>query len=534
MSESVKILIEADDQASKKIADAAKNVEASIKGIKATGDQAKKSTEFFGAIAGALGGSELASYASQLAGLTDKVSQFSEVQKAGGAGALAFKAGLVAAVGAIAFGIGNALGNVIFQTEKWTEKLKEAGAEAAKLSAASLKFGDVRFSDSKEDIELIRDPDEKRAAYEKLMEAVKTDIAAVETQTKQSKKSVDEWSAAWQITGDRKGFAAQAKQEYEANKQRLEQLNAQRLELGILLNERTSNNEKIKEENALKDKSGAYLKTLQDELELLSATKDEVIQITAARNTADEASKDSAASILSQIEMIKAKNEAEKKAETDRLAASEKAKAEAQAIEAKDNAYIASLQYEVDLLQAVGDATAEIQAARGATSELAREEAAQLIRQRDALKAAAEEEKKLATERERAAEKQKADADRLADLKTKELENLEKQRIELTQGKEAAQAFALEKQGMSKADAANIAKQQTELDLLKAGGPKKIESAPELKAFESRLLTRGPGQDPSTQIASNTAMAATALKAIEAMQREAKRDRALMLKVIRS
>ena len=532
MSESVKILIEADDQASQKIAAAAKNVEASVKSIKSTGDQAKKSTEFIGAIAGALGGSEIASYAGQLAGLTDKVSQFSEIQKAGGAGALAFKAGLVAATGAIAFGIGNALGNVIFQTAAWTEKMKEAAAQADKLASAAMKFGDVRFSDKKEDIELIRNPDEKRAAYEKLLETVKTDIAAVETQTKQSKKSVDEWSAAWQITGDRKGFAAQAKQEYEVNRQRLEQLNAQRGELGILLNERTANNEKIKEENALKDKSDAYLKTLQDELELLSATKDEIIQITAARNTADEASKDSAASILSQIEMIKEKNEAEKKAESDRLAAISKANSDAEAVAAKDTAYLASLKYELDMLQAIGDETADIEAARGATSDLARAEAAELIRQRDAIKAAAEEEKQIAKEKEQAAAKQAADAQKLSDLKQSELDNLTQQRIEMEKGKEAAQAFALEKKGLSEADAKSIAKQQAELDALKTGAAKKTESAPELKAFESRLLTRGSGQDPSVQIASNTAASAAALKQILAAQKDIER-RVFRLQVIK-
>jgi hypothetical protein len=533
MSESVKILIEADDQASQKIAAAAKNVEASVKNIKSTGDQAKKSTEFIGAIAGALGGSEIASYAGQLAGLTDKVSQFSEIQKAGGAGAFAFKAGLVAATGAIAFGIGNAIGNVIFQTAAWTEKMKEATAQADKLAAAAMKFGDVRFSEAREDIELIRDPDAKQAAYEQLLGKLNKDIAGVEAQAKQSKKAADEWAAAWQITGDRKGFAEQAKKENEQDKERLAQLSDQRAELEKLLNERTKNNELLKEENALKDKSDAYLKSLQDELELLSATKDEAIEINAARNTADEASKKSAASLLSQIELIKEKNEAEKKAESDRLAAAAKASSEAQAIAAKDAAYLANLKYELDMLQAIGDETADIEAARGATSELAKAEAAELIRQRDAIKAAAEEEKKIAKEKEQAAAKQAADAQKLSDLKQSELDNLKQQRIEMEQGKEAAQAFALEKKGLSEADAKSIAKQQAELDALKAGPAKKTEAPPELKAFESRLLTRGSGQDPSVQIASNTAMAATALKAIQAMQQDDRRERAIRLKVMK-
>ncbi len=134
MSESVKILIDADDQASRKVAAAAKNVENSIKGIKSTGEQAKKSTEFFGSIANALGGSELGAYASQIAGITEKTSQFAEVQKLGGAGALAFKAGLAGVAGVIAFGIGKALGDVIFQTSKWTEEIAKATRESDRLN----------------------------------------------------------------------------------------------------------------------------------------------------------------------------------------------------------------------------------------------------------------------------------------------------------------------------------------------------------------------------------------------------------------
>ncbi len=134
MSESVKILIEADDQASRKIAAAAKNVETSVKNIKTTGEQAKKSTEFFGSIANALGGSELGAYASQIAGITEKTSQFAEVQKLGGAGALAFKAGLAGVAGVIAFGIGKALGDVIFQTSKWTEEMAKATRESDRLN----------------------------------------------------------------------------------------------------------------------------------------------------------------------------------------------------------------------------------------------------------------------------------------------------------------------------------------------------------------------------------------------------------------
>lgn len=94
-TESVKILIEAEDKATAKIKSAIleqeKAAERSVlasqkqtkEGLKAT----KATTDFFGAVAGMAGGSQVASVASQLAGLTEKTGQFSEVAKAGGSSA---------------------------------------------------------------------------------------------------------------------------------------------------------------------------------------------------------------------------------------------------------------------------------------------------------------------------------------------------------------------------------------------------------------------------------------------------------------
>ena len=45
-SESIKILIEAEDKASMQVASASKNIEQSVKGVKETGQKAKASVEF--------------------------------------------------------------------------------------------------------------------------------------------------------------------------------------------------------------------------------------------------------------------------------------------------------------------------------------------------------------------------------------------------------------------------------------------------------------------------------------------------------
>lgn len=194
---SAKVVIDAEDLASKKIADAARNIERNIKSIKDTGRNAKSSTEFIGTLANQLGGTQFGQYAGQLGQLTEKISQFSEVSKAGGAGALAFKAGLVGVAAVLSFKIGSALGDVIFQTKQWTEELKLAEEQARKLSAAVERAASNRFGDSTQKIDLIEDPDEKRKATEDLLKQIDKDIEAKARQLDEYRKKVMEVEQAW-------------------------------------------------------------------------------------------------------------------------------------------------------------------------------------------------------------------------------------------------------------------------------------------------------------------------------------------------
>jgi len=307
-SESVKILIEAEDLASAKIAQASQKIEQNVKNIKSVGDKAKKSTEFLGSIAGLLGGSEIAGFASQFAGLTEKVSQFSEVSKAGGAGALAFKAGLVAAAGAIAFSIGNAIGNAIFQVEKWNKEIEKATERANELKQAIASVNQLRFDDKTVDIELIRDPEEKKAAYKDLLAELKTNLVGVEQQSKKSEKAAKEWGEAWQITGDRKGFAKMAEEEAKNDRERLKALQEQTKEVERILGIETERAAKQKE-----NKSKDFIDSLREQLALEKAIGDQRFELE-AQKTAVGADVGVAADLLKQIEAQKQLVEADKKA----------------------------------------------------------------------------------------------------------------------------------------------------------------------------------------------------------------------------
>lgn len=384
-SAAAKVIIDAEDLASKKMAVAAANVERSIKGIKDVGGKAKASTEFIGTLANVMGGSQLGAYSGQLAQLTERISAFSEVSRAGGAGAFAFKAGLAAVVATLSFKVGEMIGNVVFQTAKLTREFERAKEAAADLNAELGRSRDKQFSNQLEDIELIRDPEEKRAAQEALFKQLDNDVQGITAQLKASQKAADEWADAWQITGNRKAYAEEAQRQVEIDKQRLEQAKQQR-------------------------------DLLRDELSERKRINDQ----------------------------IRADNEAAAQAE------------------------------------------------------------------RDAARAKEEAERAAAAAAEQAAQKRIAEAERIADVQKREVERLKEQRIELEQGAEAARAYRLEQEGLDKATAQRLAKEQSEIDQLREKkaederlaslGPQQIGS----QAVQSRLLTRGPAERGIDKISKNT------------------------------
>lgn len=475
-TESVKILIEAEDQASAKIAAATKAVEANVKRIKDVGGQAKKSTDFIGQLAGTLGNSEVASFAGQIGGLTEKVSQFSEVSKAGGAGAMLFKAGLVAAAGAIGFQIGQALGNVIFQTEKWNKEIEKATQRSRELISELAKANDLRFQDNKADIELIRNPEEKKAAYEDMLKSLKTNIIGVEKQMRSSEKAAKEWEEAWKITGNRKEYAKQAEQQAKDDRERLKSLQSQAKEIERIIGIEAERAAKQKE-NQEKDASEAYVASLREQLALEKAIGDEKIEL-----------------------------EAKKVARGDDVAVA------------------------TELLK-------QIEAEKQAKENLRKEEEQRLKLLEDEKRKQEELEKQREAERKKAADDEFNAIMRLEEKTLSLNQALELRQIALEKGAEAARRQALEFEGLDAADAARIAAKEQELQLLEEQKQKEardrekqleeqqkqsVSKAPAasgpLQASQSRTLLRGSGEGFQVKIADSTKKAAVILEDVRKLQ----------------
>ncbi len=341
MSESVDILIKADDQASQKFKDTAVNVDKSLRRVeqimssleepserynkqlrelehlqqegaisaeqfaiaqdklkqkiegnaasmKDVGGQTKKTTDFVKTLASMTGSSELGNLAGQLGDVADKAGQFSEVSKAGGAGATAFKLGLVGLAATAGFTVGKALGDLVWQTKEYERGMDRAREAGEKFNASMLAMGGKGFGNQLQDIELIRNPEQKQAAYKALLQQTENDVASVTKQLEVSQRVADEWADAWQVTGDRKEYAIQAAADLENDKARLEQLKAQRDEVRGLASERTREVEAIRAANEAKEKSTSFIDGLRQEVEYMKATREEQIKLDALRNTTSE------------------------------------------------------------------------------------------------------------------------------------------------------------------------------------------------------------------------------------------------------
>jgi hypothetical protein len=486
MPESVQILIEADDKASKKFDDASKamvqtakqvesvvasletptqkynkqleeltrlqksgaitsdqftrasaqlkhQLDSSGESFKSVGKNAKGAGDAISAFANATGNPEIAALAGSLGMASNEFAKFRDMAGQAGSGSLAFKAGLVGLVGTIAFGVGKAIGDAVFETEKFGKAMQDAKDDAAALDLQIAKMNQRRASEAREDIELIRDPEAKREAYKSLLGDLDKNIAGVSSQVASSKKEVEAWANAWQITGERKAAAEMASAQLANDKARLAALKDQRDEIARILSLRTQENEAIKRQNELQDKSDSFLESLRQEIQLLEATREEQIKLEAARRAVG-ADVGEAERLLRDRDAILAKQQAERDADAEKKRREDRQKAE-------------------------------------------------------------DERKAQAAERE---------IERIKNAEEAERERLKIARIAIEQGKEAAKVALLVSQGIDEATAKQLAAEEAAIDLLKEKNKIKEDKADKPKAAgqqslqptESRLLTRGPGQRP--------------------------------------
>ncbi len=473
MSTSVEILIEADDQASKKFRDVANNAEQSIKRVKTTGDRVKKSAEFFGVLANNLGGTELGSYASGLAQVTGKVSQFSEVSNLGAKGATAFRLGLVSVVGTISVGVGKALGDIVFQTDSWKKKMDEAKVSADALADAALRIREKSFSAGLSEVELIPDSEDKQLAYKMLFDATQKNVAGLKSRVQELKTEVEKADKAWLVSFSGVGVELGAKlnplmaQQAESNRNELEQ------------NKKTL---------AVEEKR---LETLREMIQPRDASVNSAIEMIRREKSLEESRKSTNAGMRQQI------SDLEKKGYV-----------------LRDNEKIVERagMNEHQLLKLTLEKLLEKESALDRQAIVNAEMTADMMAYAD------ETERSTKTIKEAAdleAKRLELAKERTEDLLASEKERLALRQLELEKGKEAAQVQRLMNQGIDEANAKAIAGLDAQLTMaeeMKRSKEKESEIGKGLEktrldsttntAVQGRLLTRGSGGvDP---VAANT------------------------------
>jgi len=252
-TESATIIIDADDRASRKIAQAAANAERAVKQIKDTGQKAKASTEFFGQLANALGGSQLAGYAGQLAGLTEKTGQFAEVSKAGAAGAIAFKLGLVGMAAAITYQVTTAIASLIYEVDKLETKMKRAAESQAdslnKLSETRMRIQRERIEDVDLRAQLSGSGADPTAERVRVQQELRAEIAKSSAEIRKAQAEIDAYEAKWiKLDNVEKAFIETEKARVQALKSGITQMEAFEQQLRSELSSRQQTNDAIRKQ----------------------------------------------------------------------------------------------------------------------------------------------------------------------------------------------------------------------------------------------------------------------------------------------
>lgn len=480
-SEAVQVIVSAEDQASRKFAQIAANAEQSMKRVKDTTKATKSTAEFAGVIGNLMGGTAFGQFAGQLGQISEKVSQFSEVSVKGGAGALAFKGGLMAMAATLGYQVGAAISNAIFDFDQFNRQLEAAAQRIKEFDRQAAQLSQRRFAAAQADIELIRDPQQKQAAIENLTQSTQREIEGLTTRVAASQRAVDEWAAAWKVTGDRKGFEQQAQQQLERDKEllRVAQEQRQALQDQAMARERAAiaaqqQAEAAREERAREGYRGMLL-DLDMEATLYLQGADAVTEYKMELLNLTEAEKQN-------LREFRARN-AELKKDYD-----EKQKAIQQAEQAK--ATYASTMSSLERQRIEIDQGAE--AAR--RFELAQQGMTQAM-----IDSVVAQEKKNAADR-----KAKQNAEDIKKLIEDEKEALRLRTIEVREGADAARIAALVAKGVSQKEAEALVAQSAALDDIEASKEriKQFAQGPgALTAVESRLLSRGSAVNPMLDVA---------------------------------
>lgn len=327
--ESIKYLINADDNATVKFQAARQELEKSAKAVQEMGSRAKAATEFTGTLANMLGGTQLGGAATLIADITGKITALSGSLKAGGAAAMAFKAALVVGVVAAVYTVTRQIADAVMGVEKWREKLKESFADSAKTADFLIAKQEKRLNLEIEIAKATVDQNQKSAESQAILADIEKQIKEQAKVVKEAQESAEARTQEW---GYSLGFLSDAveadKALLDTEQKRLDALKSMREnakdQLGLSQQQLRAELERRQAEAKGLD----FVEKLKSEVEDMAMSEDARIIKLAQQNTATHEQYTEALSLLAAKKKILETQEAEKiAAEKTKAIEAEKAKA---------------------------------------------------------------------------------------------------------------------------------------------------------------------------------------------------------------
>lgn len=330
-TEDVKYVIDAEDKASAKLRRSKDEAKKLVGEVKNLGGQSKASAELVGTLASQVGNAGFGSAAGEVAQLIERVSAFSDVAKGGGKAALLFKGGVAAAAGVIAFKLGNAIGDIIFDTQRWKREMADATAQITENAGRLTNSISRGFSSQLTMIQSTVNSIERSDKLNDFFERAKKESTGAANNVERLRKKIKEMEA--DLVGFRgvgfqsenhKALIESTKAELENAKAILETRRSQQQQLQDMLSPAAKILKNAQARLAAQQKSDEVMKSLTHQLNLARATGEERVRLELKYSGVLEKDLERAMAfrelIQKQADDEKAKADAEKKAHDAKVA----------------------------------------------------------------------------------------------------------------------------------------------------------------------------------------------------------------------
>jgi hypothetical protein len=221
----VEYLIKANDQMTPVMARVADAMQGQTKQVDTMTKQTKASAAAFNTLGNAMGGLPFAPVLGQFGQLTSQIGSLNKNMGGSATQILAMRAGMVALAAVGGFQLGKAIGDLIFQTEKYNREIDNQIERSSKLNAKLQELASERRQEELSNISLIRDPEAKAEAERKYVDSLKQELTGVSQNLARSRADLERYQNQWTIwRGERAANMKIAEAEIQQREQQQEQL----------------------------------------------------------------------------------------------------------------------------------------------------------------------------------------------------------------------------------------------------------------------------------------------------------------------